>query len=139
MAIFTSDPSSLQGPLCYSCKHRRDLPGDTHSSCVNWNATVEGDPTGIKKGWFAHPFNFDPVWLKTCDEFVSDQDTSPATDIDINILFPKKEGIGKRFSYRLDKEKTRWLVHTTEDIDIASCFSEDKAKLVTGVLNAAFP
>lgn len=27
---------------------------------------VIGDPTGIKNGWFNHPFNFDPIWLVKC-------------------------------------------------------------------------
>lgn len=30
---------------------------------------VEGDPHGIKKGWFCWPINFDPVWLQSCDGF----------------------------------------------------------------------
>ncbi len=28
--------------------------------------TVRGNPHGIKKGWFNHPFNFDPIWLEEC-------------------------------------------------------------------------
>jgi hypothetical protein len=31
--------------------------------------TVKGNPHGIKKGWFNHPFNFDPVWLIECSGF----------------------------------------------------------------------
>jgi hypothetical protein len=30
---------------------------------------VTGDAHGIKKGWFFWPYNFDPLWLKTCDGF----------------------------------------------------------------------
>ena len=30
---------------------------------------VEGNPYGIKSGWFNHPFNFDPVWLAECNSF----------------------------------------------------------------------
>ena len=31
--------------------------------------TVEGNPRGIKSGWFNHPYNFDPVWLVKCTGF----------------------------------------------------------------------
>ena len=30
---------------------------------------VKGNPHGISKGWFNHPFNFDPVWLEECNGF----------------------------------------------------------------------
>jgi hypothetical protein len=56
-------------PNCYECKHRRRVPGDAHSSCANPNAEVTGRELGIRKGWFFHPFNFDPVWLLSCTGF----------------------------------------------------------------------
>jgi len=28
---------------------------------------VTGNPLGIRRGWFNWPFNFDPVWLESCD------------------------------------------------------------------------
>jgi hypothetical protein len=61
--------NSKRKPDCYECKHRKDLPGDCHSSCENIDAKVIGDPWGRKMGWFFWPFNFDPVWLKSCDGF----------------------------------------------------------------------
>jgi len=30
---------------------------------------VEGDPRGISSGWFNHPFDFDPTWLRSCTGF----------------------------------------------------------------------
>lgn len=69
-------------PNCYDCKHRRDVPGDAHSQCAHPSIVspsmigdairrlnVTGDIHGIRHGWFFWPFNFDPVWLKTCDGF----------------------------------------------------------------------
>lgn len=80
-------------PNCYECKWRSEIPGSCHSQCVNpkigelgsiaklaalfggdpqlyvEGMTVEGDPHGIRRGWFMWPFNFDPVWLKSCDGF----------------------------------------------------------------------
>lgn len=77
-------------PDCYKCKFRASIPGDAHSECKNpvaidvWTLiamggnpvitlkdgteepVISGDPNGIRNGWFAWPFNFDPVWLKTC-------------------------------------------------------------------------
>lgn len=84
---------------CYECKHRRDIPGDCHSRCVHpgngftednplsellsllgkrvgpvpqppgAKITVTGNAHGIKHGWFNWPFNFDPIWLESCDGF----------------------------------------------------------------------
>ena len=54
---------------CYNCRYRRSIPGDAHSSCVNMDAKTIGDPHGINHGWFFHPFNFDPVWLRYCDGY----------------------------------------------------------------------
>ena len=56
-------------PDCYECKFRGTIPGDAHSSCSNRKANVEGNNYGIRSGWFLWPFNFDPVWLESCDGF----------------------------------------------------------------------
>lgn len=56
-------------PDCYACIHRRNVPGDCHSRCVNLAANVKGNAHGIKNGWFFWPFNFDPTWLQSCDGF----------------------------------------------------------------------
>lgn len=54
---------------CYECAHRRTIPGDCHSSCANRKARVKGNEHGIAHGWFAWPWNFDPIWLESCDGF----------------------------------------------------------------------
>lgn len=75
-------------PKCYRCKHRGDCPSDTHSCCkYPGNDTgmlgildrksienarklhIQGDPYGVKMGWFMWPVNFDPAWLRNCDGF----------------------------------------------------------------------
>jgi len=58
---------------CYDCEFRQSIPGDCHSFCRNWNAKVKGNSHGIKNGWFAWPFNFDPTWLEECDGFKGDK------------------------------------------------------------------
>lgn len=60
---------------CYECKYRDSVPGDSHSCCRNKLAVVIGDEHGVKNGWFFHPFNFDPVWLRYCDGFEKDLST----------------------------------------------------------------
>ena len=55
--------------LCYSCKYRGTIPGDCHSQCNNPYANVTGDRHGIECGWFFHPYNFDPIWLLTCNGY----------------------------------------------------------------------
>jgi len=66
--------SQVARPDCYKCKHRGTIPGDSHSSCSNLKAKVEGDEHGIKSGWFFWPFNFDPRWLLSCDGFKEKED-----------------------------------------------------------------
>jgi hypothetical protein len=86
-------------PNCYECKHRGNVPGDSHSSCkhplneqtldnplsslialfasvgrelpvqADTGLNVKGNPHGIENGWFNWPWNFDPVWLLSCDGF----------------------------------------------------------------------
>lgn len=59
---------SMSG-ACYDCRYRGTIPGDCHSSCHNALAVAIGEEHGIKHGWFLHPFNFDPIWLRYCDGF----------------------------------------------------------------------
>lgn len=56
-------------PNCYKCTYRMEIPGDCHSQCGNNKAVVKGNPHGIKAGWFMCPWNFDLVWLISCDGF----------------------------------------------------------------------
>lgn len=55
--------------ICYKCIYRASIAGDAHSSCQCRDAFVCGTEYGISKGWFNHPFNFDPVWLTFCNKF----------------------------------------------------------------------
>ena len=58
------------GMKCNDCKHRRDIPGDTHSRCTNPDMKhVEGNAHAIRNGWFNYPYNFDPIWGKGCTNF----------------------------------------------------------------------
>ena len=64
----------MSKPNCYDCIHRGDLPGDCHVQCLHPGRkalNVEGNPRGIKRGWFFWPYNFDPVWLQACDGFTA--------------------------------------------------------------------
>jgi len=36
--------------------------------------SVTANSHGIKNGWFVWPWNFDPVWLLTCDGFEGKDD-----------------------------------------------------------------
>ncbi len=74
--------------LCYKCRYRGDLPGDTHSCCrypgvrtsvpaildkentgIQTALGITADRYGFSKGWFFWPANFDPVWLLSCKGF----------------------------------------------------------------------
>ena len=55
---------------CYSCKNRREIPGDAHTRCAKPDPDMTGNAHGIKNGWFMYPFNFDPVWkMKLCSNY----------------------------------------------------------------------
>ncbi len=82
-------------PNCWDCQHHGSIPGDAHLRCLHpkigpqssneftamvdmlagktRNAAKElgvtGHPTGIARGWFMWPANFDPTWLLTCNGF----------------------------------------------------------------------
>jgi len=59
-------------PNCYECKYRGSLPGDCHSRCLHPDKEtieVKGKETGIRRGWFSWPYDFDPVWLEKCNGF----------------------------------------------------------------------
>lgn len=87
---------------CWGCLHSRTIPGNAHLAChhpatlvahrhplapvitVTGNAlplavpglSVAGLDQGIDRGWFAHPFNFDPVWLVACDGYAPEDEAA---------------------------------------------------------------
>ena len=67
-AQYRSSDKDMSG-ACYKCKYRGNIPGDHHSCCQKSGAIAFGDPHGVRNGWFLHPFNFDPIWLRFCDSF----------------------------------------------------------------------
>ena len=55
---------------CYSCKFKREIPGDEHIKCIKPVGKMKANPHGIKSGWFNYPYNFDPVWKEQlCENF----------------------------------------------------------------------
>ena len=55
---------------CYSCEHRRTIPGDAHLECVEPDTEMKGIVYGIMNGWFKYPFNYDPGWKeKDCKNY----------------------------------------------------------------------
>lgn len=58
-----------EAPNCYKCEYRCDIAGDCHSQCLNMNAHVKGSEHGRRNGWFIWPWNYDPIWLESCDGF----------------------------------------------------------------------
>ena len=50
-------------PDCYTCKHKRNVPGNAHIECKNPDPNMKGDSYGISQGWFMYPFLFDPTWM----------------------------------------------------------------------------
>jgi hypothetical protein len=48
-------------------------------NAISPDCVVVGNPTGITRGWFMHPFNFDPVWLMSCTGFKEREDEPNVT------------------------------------------------------------
>ena len=72
-------PNTTQSPKCATCVHRLSIPGDRHSRCnAGRTAHVTANPTGVRRGWFNWPLNFDPVWLVTCDSWTDEPPGSAA-------------------------------------------------------------
>lgn len=73
----------MDKPNCYKCVHRLTIPGDAHTRCNNHSAKVTGHETGIRRGWFMWPLNFDPTWLMSCDGFSDKpEDKKPLVKLD---------------------------------------------------------
>lgn len=49
---------------CYTCKHLREVPGNSHIKCAKPDPNMHGNQHGIRKGWFNYPTLFDPAWKK---------------------------------------------------------------------------
>jgi len=55
---------------CHFCKHKREVPGNSHIRCSKPDKNMIGNPHGIANYWFMYPMFFDPVWKeKKCDNF----------------------------------------------------------------------
>ena len=55
---------------CWSCRHRRAVPGNAHIRCAKPDPGMTGDRRGVRSGWFFYPSCFDPVWkAKLCTNF----------------------------------------------------------------------
>ncbi len=38
---------------------------------------IKANDTGLRRGWFHYPFNFDPVWLENCEGFAKLAEKDP--------------------------------------------------------------
>lgn len=57
---------------CYQCVSHKKVPGNCHIGCGNPDPNMQGDPHGVRNGWFFYPILFDPTWkAKLCSNFVS--------------------------------------------------------------------
>jgi len=55
---------------CWSCVHKREVPGSAHFRCAKPDPNMTGAAHGMRNGWFFYPDCFDPVWKeKLCDNF----------------------------------------------------------------------
>ena len=76
---------------CSTCAYKRNIPGNTHIACKfdffgQGVPMPNGDKHGIKNGWYAFPFNYDPIWMvEECT--VHSKTADPNKTIKNNPLF----------------------------------------------------
>ena len=74
----------MSTPNCYTCKHRGQVPGSCHSTCQEGlKQCLSGLPKervtirvslnahGYQNGWANWPFDFDPIWIDSCNSYVN--------------------------------------------------------------------
>lgn len=80
-------------PNCYKCPARWQLSYTHHSECRAGGTPTETflhatalktirvklNPHGVKNGWAAWPYNFDPIWVDECSAFTHWQDNNMLT------------------------------------------------------------
>lgn len=99
----------MESPKCYSCRYKRNVPGDAHIQCVKPDPGMIGDPHGIKNGWFMYPVNFDPIWMaKECSKYCS------VNESEFNSIFNKTITAMENFIIRLENYEDG-TKHTDED------------------------
>ena len=67
---------------CYKCKWSKPIPGSEHLQCVNPRLSVDSNHIltvkissyGFKRGWANFPYDFDPIWIESCDGFESKEE-----------------------------------------------------------------
>jgi hypothetical protein len=65
---------------CWSCRHKRFVPGTHHIRCANPDPAMVGDEHGIREGWFMYPALFDPVWkARWCAHYSGARPRPPET------------------------------------------------------------
>lgn len=56
---------------CRECIWRIEQPHTHHLACRNIQADVHVNKHGYENGWATWPWNFDPIWITSCDAFVT--------------------------------------------------------------------
>jgi hypothetical protein len=65
-----TNPELTKRNECYSCKHKVNIPKNTHIGCNKPDINIKGDIYAIERGWFIYPLLFDPRWkLNNCKNF----------------------------------------------------------------------
>ena len=76
---------------CYSCKHKRSVPGNAHIKCVKPNTDMRGNQHGIKNGWFIYPFLFDPAWKEVmCKNYESCEQVDAVVSQSVSVAGKSK-------------------------------------------------
>jgi len=66
---------------CWSCDHKRAVPGNAHIRCVNPPPKMTGHEHGVVNGWFNFPWLFDPTWkTKLCTNYTATREEKEPGD-----------------------------------------------------------
>lgn len=72
---------------CNGCKFNKgNNPGTHHISCGKKNAIVTVNEHARANGWASWPFDYDVIWLESCDSYTNDTQYDNLNDLEQRML-----------------------------------------------------
>ena len=76
---------------CYSCVHKREVPGNAHIQCVKPDEDMQGTRHGLRNGWFFYPLLFDPTWKEVmCKNYQSKESENTVVSESVSVAGESK-------------------------------------------------
>lgn len=83
---------------CTGCIYKSKVPGSAHSQCSKHSAFVNLNNHGVQSGWAFWPYDFDPVWVDSCDSYFNENSVNAGS-------LSNQERIQGLILYTMEKSK----------------------------------